>query len=265
MTTLQQMRGRTALVTGATMGIGAAFAAKLASQGADLVLVARSADRLERVAAELREKDRVQVHTVPLDLAESEAARELWEQLQSADATVEMLINNAGVSHRGPVATTDPATLDAMIRLNVGAVTALTAFVLPGMIERGSGTIVNVASTGAFQPSPYLAAYAASKAYVLSFTQALWAETTGSGVRVLALSPGPTDTPMNAAVGSRKRSAEQVVETAFRALSEKRASVIDGAGNAVLAQMFSKRFPDKVVLSLAERVLRPRSNGGRGQ
>lgn len=262
MTTLQQMAGRTAVVTGATMGIGAAFAARLARQGADLVLVARSADGLEHAAAQLRGADGVRVRTVPLDLSEPEAPGELWEQLQSDGITVEMLINNAGVSHRGPVATTDPATLAAMVRLNAGAVTALTAHTLPGMIERGSGTIVNVASTGAFQPSPYLAAYSASKAYVLSFTQALWAEAEGTGVRVLSLSPGPTDTPMNSAVGGRKRTAEQVVDTAFRALSTKRSSVIDGTGNALLAQAFSKRFPDRLVLRVAERVLRPQ--GGRG-
>jgi len=112
-----------------------------------------------------------------------------------------MLVNNAAIALTGPVASTEPAAATSLIAVNASALTQITMRLLPGMVNRGCGTILNVASTGAHQPVPYLAVYSASKAYVLSFTEALWAETRGSGVRVVAVSPGPTDTPMNSGAG----------------------------------------------------------------
>jgi uncharacterized protein len=139
--------------------------------------------------------------------------------------------------------------------VNVQAPVALTAAVLPGMLERGRGSIINVASTGAYQPAPYLAAYAASKAFVLSFTEALWAETRNSPVSVLAVSPGPTTTRMNPGEARGKASPEHVVATALKAIAHGRPSVIDGARNAVLAGIFS-RLPRRAVLRITSAFMR---------
>lgn len=129
------------------------------------------------------------------------------------------------------------------------------------MLGRGRGTILNVASTGAYLPSPYLAVYSATKAYVLSFTEALWAENRGSGVRILAVSPGPTDTPMNSGAGRGKRTPQQVVDTALRALGTDKPSVVDGPVNAAFVRVVAKHFPDRAVRGLGERLSRPRSSG----
>lgn len=187
------------------------------------------------------------------------AAARLAERVSAAGLVVEMLVNNAGATALGPVADADPAAMAALIGVNVTALTETTMRFLPDMIERGHGTIVNVASTGAYQPSPYLAVYSATKAYVLSFTQALSAETRATGVRVLAVSPGPTDTPMNRGPGRGKRTPSQVVDTTLDAIATKRSSVIDGRVNALFAHVFSKRFPQRTVLTFAERVMRPKS------
>lgn len=251
-----QFTGRTALVTGASSGIGAEFAVRLAERGAHLVLVARSLEALESVAAQLRSRYQVQVTTMRLDLSEATAAQELFERLEASAIVVDVLVNNAGVSGGGPVSAADPDALAAMIATNIGAVVGITSRLLPGMMTRGRGVIVNIASTGAYQPAPYRAVYSATKAFVLSFTQALWSETAQSGVRVLAVSPGPTETPMNSGAARGKRTPRQVVQTALKALDGNASSVVDGAANAFFARVFSKRFPERLVLGIGERLMR---------
>ncbi|OLR92756.1 SDR family NAD(P)-dependent oxidoreductase [Actinokineospora bangkokensis] len=252
MTTKARLRDTFALVTGASTGIGAATAERLAASGAHLALVARSADKLDDLAARLTRDHGVTVRTFPLDLAAAAAPTRLVKELADAGVEVEVLVNNAGVSDGGPVLDGDPARFRSMIDLNVTALTELTALLVPAMVARGHGAVVNVASTGGYLPAPYLAVYAATKAYVLSFTQALWAEIRDTGVRVVAVSPGPTETPMNPR-GSR--SADAVAATVLRALSGTSPAVIDGRANALVAFLFGRLLPRRLGLSIARRVM----------
>ncbi|OON81105.1 SDR family NAD(P)-dependent oxidoreductase [Streptomyces tsukubensis] len=256
MTTAPQMKGRTAVVTGATSGIGAEIADQLAGHGAHLVLVARSAELLETTAARLRVQYGVDVLTAPLDLADRDSPRLLSHRLAEAGIEVEMLVNNAAVNQLGALADTDPMRLRAMLELNVGALAELTARLLPGMVRRGRGAVLNISSTGAYQPTPYMAAYSASKSFVLSFTQAVWAEVAGTGVRVVAVAPGPTDTPMNAAAATpRERQPADVARTALSALGRRRPAVVDGGGNALQTFVFGRLMPAAIAARLGKRII----------
>ncbi|MCX2951512.1 SDR family NAD(P)-dependent oxidoreductase [Lentzea sp. NEAU-D7] len=252
MTTAAQMRDKFAVVTGASTGIGAAVAERLAAAGMHLVLVARGADKLDKAAERLTRRHGVTVRTVPLDLATADAPTRLARTLADQGIEVEVLVNNAGVSSRGPVIDGDPARFRSLIDVNVTALTELTALLMPAMVARGRGAVVTIASTGAYMPAPYLAVYAATKAYVVSFTRALWAETRGTGVRVVAVSPGPTRTPMNTRA---TRSPETVADTVFRALSGNGPAVIDGRANALIAFLFGRVLPTRVGLAVARRIM----------
>lgn len=255
--------GKNALVTGASSGIGAEFARSLAAKGASLVLVARSVAALEALAAELREAHGVDVEVVPLDLALPDSAAALAAEVSARGLVVDVLINNAGFGSHGDLVDADPAMLAQQIQLNVGTLVGATARFLPGMVAGGGGVVVNVASTAAFQPLPHMAVYGATKAFVLSFTQALWKENLSTGVKVLALCPGATDTAFfdvaggDAAVGAR-RSPVQVVELAFDALAAGRPSVVDGAMNRLMARVGPRIMPERGMLAAAERAMRPR-------
>jgi uncharacterized protein len=255
MTTEAEMRGRVALITGASTGIGAAIAERLASNGAHLVLVARTATTLNETAARLREQYGVTAHALPMDLASAGGPQLLAEKLAGQGIDIELLVNGAGASATGLIAESDPARLRALIDLNAVALTELTALLLPAMINRGHGSIINIASTGAYVPTSYLAVYSASKAYVLSFTQALWAETSNSGVRVVAVSPGPTQTPMNPVSNAMTRQPQQVAATALRALKKSGPAVIDGKFNALTSFVFSRLLPGRLSASIARSLL----------
>ncbi len=246
------MRDKFAVVTGASTGIGAAVAERLAASGSHLVLVARSAGKLDEAAARLSRRHGVTVRALPLDLATADAPTRLAKTLADEGIEVEMLVNNAGVSARGPALDGDPARFRSLIDVNVNALTELTTLLMPAMVARGHGAVVNVASTGGYLPAPYLAVYAATKAYVVSFTQALWAETRGTGVRVVAVSPGPTKTPMNT---RGTRSAEAVVATVLRALAGNGPAVIDGRTNALTALLFGRLLPTRLTLAIARRIM----------
>lgn len=254
MTTSAQLAGRHALVTGGSTGIGAAVARALAEHGAHLVLVARDEGRLQETAASIRSQYGVTVLTVALDLGAPGVVSRLLETVALAGIDLEVLVNSAGVSSRGPVADSDPAALRRLTDLNVGALTELTTAVVAQMTARGHGSIVNIASTGAYAPAPILAAYAASKAYVLAFTQALWAETKGGSIRVVAVSPGPTRTPMNAARGRGSRLPEQVARTVLAALDGSSPAVVDGRRNAVIAALI-RLLPARLITGLALRAM----------
>ena len=188
--------GRTALVTGASSGIGEELARCFAQGGFDLVLVARSADKLQALADELQAAHGVAVRVLPTDLCAPGAAAALAAALERKHVTVDVLVNNAGVLEQGAFCDIAASRHQQMIDLNVSALTALLAQFVPGMRERGWGRVLNVASIAAFQPLPSLATYAATKAYVLSLTEALSAELEGSGVKLSALCPGVTATPL---------------------------------------------------------------------
>ncbi|MFJ4437972.1 SDR family NAD(P)-dependent oxidoreductase [Streptomyces sp. NPDC088923] len=257
----EETRRRTAVVTGAATGIGAAISERLAGQGTRLVLVARDGARLEAAAKRLRAEHGVQVSTLALDLSHQGAPSRLAEWLAGAGIEVDVLVNNAGASLMGPVAGSDPGRLRGLVDLNAGAVAELTALLLPAMVARGRGAVVNIASTGAYAPAPYVAAYAASKAFVLSFTQAVWAETRATGVRVVAVSPGPTDTAMNTRRMPGKRTPDAVADTVMSALRGRGPAVVDGPLNAFQTFVFGRLLPASAAARIAERSLRRAAPG----
>lgn len=185
-----------ALVTGASSGIGEALTHCFAGAGHDLVLVARSEDKLQALAAELEQRHQVKVLALPTDLSEPDAAERLAATLKRRRRVMDVLVNCAGVLEQQAFAHMQAAAHQAIIDLNISALTAMLAHFLPGMLERRSGRVLNVASIAAFQPVPLLATYAASKAYVLSLTESLSEELKGSGVTITALCPGITATNM---------------------------------------------------------------------
>jgi uncharacterized protein len=237
-----QLEHRTALVTGASSGIGAVFAEQLAEAGADLVLVARRADALDAVARGVAERHGVEVVTIPADLAAAGAGRRLAHELARRGLEIDVLVNNAGFATHGPFAESDAARTDDEVALNVACVVELTHELVPHMARRRRGAVVNVASTAAFQPVPYMAVYGATKAFVLAFSEALWGELSGQGVDVVALCPGATETEFfqvagdSAGVG-RRQTPEQVVATALKALQRGTPppSVVSGRANALAA------------------------------
>lgn len=189
-------RGERVLITGASAGIGEALAHRFAAGGFDLVLVARSKDKLDRNAKALAREHGVAVEVVPADLTTDGAPRALYNEVARRGLDIDVLVNNAGVLEMGPFREMDPETLGRMVRLNTGALTELAALFVPAMAARRSGRVLNVASLASFQPVPSLAAYAATKAFVLSLTESLAEELRGDGVTVTALCPGITETSM---------------------------------------------------------------------
>ncbi len=226
------------LITGASAGLGAEFARQCAARGETLALLARRRDRMEALKAELPGE----VHIFAADLALPGAPADLLAQIEAQSLTVETLINNAGFGLGGDVQDADPDRLTGMIDLNVRALTELTRAVLPGMLARGRGAILNVASTAAFQPGPHMAVYYATKAYVLSFTEALHQEMKGKPVRITALCPGPTQSEffdVAEVTGMLPRMAvpvEGVVTAGLKGLARGKAIVIPGTKNKVFAQ-----------------------------
>jgi short-subunit dehydrogenase len=235
---------QTVLITGASAGIGAEFAQQLARRGADLVLVARRKDRLDELAAQLRAAHGVQVHVIAADLSRPGIGTELAEEAERSGTTITGVINNAGFATYGPFHEEDPERLHQEIAVDVAAVVDISRAFIGPLRARGDGFLVNLASMAAYAPSPTMSVYGATKAFVLSFTEALWVESRGTGLRVMALSPGATRTEFfdvvgseRAAGGSRMRTAEDVVTTALKALDRKTtpASVIVGRSNRVTA------------------------------
>jgi short-subunit dehydrogenase len=203
-------RRELALITGASTGIGAALAACFAEGGFDLVLVARSADKLAALAGRLREQYQVQVWVEPFDLSLESSVNKLHARMEKKQLHVDVLVNNAGVLEHGSFVNIDPARQLGMIELNVLGLTAMLNQFVPGMVERGRGKVLNVASIAAFQPIPGLATYAATKAYVLSLSEALAEELRPAGVSVTALCPGITATNMMASAQQQSSSLTQL-------------------------------------------------------
>lgn len=248
----------TALVTGASSGLGIQYAEQLARAGMDLILVARSADALQRVADGIVAKHGRAVTILPTDLTDREARGSLVADIQSRGLPVDVLVNNAGFGTVGPFAEFEPERIVNEIELNCVALSELARTYLPAMLSRSHGAIINLASTAGFQPLPRMSVYAATKAYVRSFSQALWAETRGTGVRVLCVCPGPTETQFFANTGSpgilsKRRAPEQVVMSTFRALNRDVPEVIDGPLNRVTA-VAAGLLPKRVVMPVGRRI-----------
>jgi short-subunit dehydrogenase len=237
-------RPGTALVTGASSGIGYELTRRLAREGWDLVLVARSVDRLEEIAAPLRREEGLTVTVIRKDLAQPGAADEVFDALRARSIDVRVLVNGAGFGVLGPFAETDPIADREMMQLNMVALTELTRRAVREMLPRRDGRILNVASTAAFQPGPNMAVYYASKAYVLSFTEALHHELKGSGIRVSCLCPGPTESEFSLVSGSKSPTLERikvpaapVVRAGLAGLDRNKAVVIPGLPNKLTAQI----------------------------
>lgn len=251
-----------ALITGASAGIGREFAYLCAHAGYDVVLTARSAARLEELAAEVRQRTGRKAFAIPVDLADPDSPRRLYEQAAGLDVVLEVLINNAGFGLLGNFWELDEGEQMQMVQLNIGALTHLTRLFLPGFIARRRGYILNVASTAAFQPGPLMSVYYATKAYVVSFSEAVHNEARDYGVKVTCLCPGPTRTEFNKRAGmtgtklfkeSQTMSAHSVAQIGWDALQAGKPLVVSGGLNAVMA--FLTRFaPRQFTASMARRM-----------
>lgn len=254
-----------ALVTGASGGIGAAIGRELAARGHDLALSARSGDALAALAAELERAHGIRTRVLAADLGAAGAADALADRLAAEGIAPTVLVNNAGFGLFGLYRDTDGAKEQAMIDLNISALTRLSKRLLPGMLAAGRGRILNVASTAAFQPGPYMAVYYATKAYVLSYSEALAEELNGTGVSVTALCPGPTASGFQdqAAMhdsalvkGKRMPSAADVAAYGVRAMERGQRVAIHGAQNRFLAQTV-RVTPRRMVTWLVARMSKP--------
>ncbi len=256
--------GKTALITGASSGIGEAFAHILAARGMNLILVARSEDKLRALTQALSEQHGIRAEVVPADLSREGTAQEVYRQTQALGIPVDLLVNNAGFATYGGFDTLAPEREHEEIMLNVTALVDLTHAFLPAMAERKAGGVINVASIAAFQPMPYEAVYGASKAFVLSFSLALWAEYRKQGVRVIALCPGPTATNFFTILGAddvpqlegRMHTPEVVVMTGLHALEEGRPYAVEGRSNAFGVQL-THMTPLALTVRVFARMMRP--------
>jgi len=252
---LRRRQGETVLITGASSGIGRELARLFAGDGAELVLVARSEGRLRELAVQLAAEYGARAQVVPADLSQPAGPGEVMQALAQQDIEVDVLVNNAGFGAHGPVAGIGVARQLEMIEVNVAALTRLTALLLPPMLVRRRGAILNVASTAAFAPGPDQAVYGATKAYVLSFTEALAEEVRGSGVRVSCLAPGATDTGFTAQAGMGSTrlfrwgvmDAGRVARAGHDGLRRGRTLVIPGLLNQALA--FSVRLSPRILVT----------------
>ncbi|HDT2077022.1 SDR family NAD(P)-dependent oxidoreductase [Enterobacter cloacae] len=256
--------GKTALITGASSGIGRDFARQLANRGVSLILIARSEKKLQALATELVKTHGVSIAIIVQDLVEPDAISAITERLEKLRRYPDILINCAGFATYGPFGKLSIDRQRDEINVNCLVPVELTHAILPGMLKKGSGVIINVASTAALQPDPYMAIYGATKAFLLSFSSALWAEYRTQGIRILALCPGATDTAFfdvvnaeEASVGKRMP-VDKVVTLALRAVDANRSYLITGCGNWLLGQLH--RFVTrKRLLLIVEKILRPRS------
>jgi short-subunit dehydrogenase len=250
------------LITGASEGMGLEFARLFARHGYPLILVARNKSRLNVLARELSTTHHVDVRTIEKDLSLPAAPEELKSLIDDQKIPVGILVNNAGFGVHGPFYQTDWKATEDMLNLNMITLTHLTRLFLPDMLKRGRGRILNVASTAAFQPGPFMACYFASKAYVLSFTEALAEELSGTGVTVTAFCPGPTRTQFQKRSGTeniRENSfameAAPAVEAAYRGLMKGKRLVIPGFTNklfAILVRLFPRQFVIRITRYLEE-------------
>lgn len=255
--------GKTAIITGASLGLGRDLAELFARDGHHLVLVARNQQKLEELAEKLRKQYSANIKVIPCDLSEPAAAQRIFDELRNE--TIDYLVNNAGFGSHGPFAETDVQIQLGMLQVNIVALTHLTRLFLPGMLSRRQGRIMNMASVAAFLPGPLMAVYYASKAYVLSFSEALDSEVSGSGVTVTAVCPGPTKTEFQdrAGISNSKLFQRKVMDSktaariGYDAMMAGRRIQVTGISNklSVLAMRF---LPRRITTAMAKIL-----NGGR--
>ncbi|OPG09319.1 SDR family oxidoreductase [Microbispora sp. GKU 823] len=259
-----EYRGQNVLITGASSGIGAEFARQISARGANVVLVARRQDRLEALAAELAQRHRVEATPIAADLTTPKIGSVLDRELARRGIEITGIVNNAGFATHGLFHEEDPERLAAEIALDVTSVVEISRTFIERLRRRGDGFLVNVASMAAYQANPTMAVYGATKAFVLSFTEALWYESRGTGLRVLALSPGATETEFfdvagsGADGGTRRMAAADVVKTALAALDRRNPppSVIAGRVNrtaAALGRLLTRRQATMMIGAMMNR------------
>jgi uncharacterized protein len=254
--TMFDFRGSTALVTGASKGLGAAFAEALAERGMNLLLVARSTDELSALSTRLHAKYKVQCTILSMDLADPSSPQRIAEEIERRGIQVDLLVNNAGFGLSGEFLSHDPRREQAEIEVNVQALVALTHYFGKGMAARSKGGIINVASNASLQPLPYMATYAATKAFVLHFSEAIHHELIGKGVHVMATCPGPTATSFfddTSTRMSRKNmdSSEIVVRRTLKAFEQGRAVAYPGRMSVRLASWLPRLLPRALVVRAA--------------
>lgn len=255
---------KTTLITGASSGIGEVFARKLAAQGHNVLLVARSEDKLMTLCNELGRLNSIRAQYVAMDLSQPDAPARLFAEAQKRGLEIDLLINNAGFGSMGDFAQLDLARELNMIDLNVRALVELTHRFLKPMREKKRGAIINVASTAGFQPIPFMGTYAATKAFVLSFSEALWEENRPLGIKVMALCPGVTQTGFFEAASIEVppmrsvQTAEDVVDTALRGLKRGKSHIISGWANFFMIES-ERLVPRSFVARMAGKVLRKES------
>jgi short-subunit dehydrogenase len=257
---------KSVLVTGASGGIGVDLAECFAKGGYDVIVTARSEGALQEVAARLSRQHGVKATAIANDLMAIGGGQRLAEKIAQQGLTVDVLVNNAGYGHAGPFTSSDLMTQVGMIDLNVRALVELTHLYWDGMLKRGSGGVLNVASTAAFQPGPLMAVYYASKAFVLSFSEALWEEARGSGVKVSCLCPGPTVSGFRERAGtgktmlaavSKAAPSMPVAEAGYRGFLKNSRVVITGARNRVMAELVPF-LPRRTLLRIVKQIQSPR-------
>jgi uncharacterized protein len=253
-----------ALITGGSVGIGAALADVFAANGHDLILVSRNLEKLEARASRVRERFGVDVACVSEDLADPEGPRRVYEAVTARSLDVDYLVNNAGIGLYGKFATTDLAAELRMIQLNVTSVVDLTKRFLPAMIARGEGRILNVASTAAFVPGPWMSVYYATKAFLLSFSQAIDYELKPNGITVTTLCPGPTESEFKVRAGSQRSrlfeafvmDAPRVARVGYDGMMNGKAVAIPGTRNKLIS-VASRLGPRPLITQLSHRAARP--------
>jgi short-subunit dehydrogenase len=262
---------QTTIITGASSGIGESIARGLAARGSNLILVARRLERLQLLAAELEKQHGITATAISADLTSPTAASTLRASITAAGLRPTSLINNAGFGTFGPFIDEDAERLSQEIAVDVSAPVHLSAEFLPDLVAAGNGFLINVASMAAYNPTPRMAVYGATKAFVLSFTESLWAELRHTGVTVFALSPGATGTEFNAVVGTedatagaRMRTPDDVARTALAHLDRRNPgpSVIDGTTNR-MSTIFARVASRRAVVTAIERLTDPNRRAGK--
>jgi uncharacterized protein len=256
-------KNQTALITGASGGLGAAFAQELAARGMNTILVARSADKLQALATELTAKYQQRNDVIALDLVPAGAAEILANKISDMGLQVDLLVNNAGFATYGNFESIKLQRDRDQVLLNIATLVDLTHIFIPQMLERKSGSIINIASVVSFQPVPYMTVYAASKAFVLSFSEGLWAEYSDRGIRVLALCPGATATSFHEVAGQpvpdRISTPEEVVKAGLKALERQQSYVIPGWMNFFLSGIVPRLLPRKMTALVAKGMMKPKN------